>query len=980
MLMSVLLFFSKNTVGEENQSSRDGVIIKSDIDTNQYRYLELNNKLKVLLISNANTKKSAAAMHLDVGSVQDPEGNVGLADLVAKSLALGTKKYPKINAYSDIVKQYAGNFGVENFSEAGLTAASLHFFEVENNGLTSVLERFSQLFISPLFPADQLGVQREILAKEYLVEMKKNERPEWAVMEEIMNPLHPTVKILRAKLSGLVKSEFSQQDLMQFYERYYSADKMSLVVSGAQSLDELENQVKLQFSSIPLRELSDANISNPNVSNLGLLNSDRMIEKELLLKPPLFFKTSLAVSVDIKSNGQPKLGFWFPVANPNSDAEKKSYRYIINLLEHEGKGSLNSLLKHLGWAEKIRAAIVLQKENDALFAIDIDLTEKGTLAREQIVSLIFYQLKQIEETLVEDWRYKELQELDDIHFRFQEDWSSLARIKNLAANLAYHQPENVLRGDFYFGNYSQELIKHALSYLNPDNMIWIFSGAKTQSYRISRYGDVPFSLRLGVPARYDIKPNIRKMLFLPEENPFIPKRLSVKTSSMLEEKDQMGPFVPQLIVENKNSHAWFAQNHEFADPRALANFRVQSPSVMASAEGAALVQVFVELLTDKLEEIAYPARQAGIELDVNANMRGFDIRIFGYSNRQGLLINKVIEAITDRYFSEEQFLLKKNKLLFSWRKQYEQEPHWALANHALQINSQPSWSNSELINALEKKSFADFIQFCDRQLIDAKMDALFYGNYFRAEALKLAVVIEYGLLIRQTGRTISGSTYINFPKQQGKPWLYIDHLYQDKTLVGVLLQSPSPRPQDAAHMMLLRHFLQSELASAVKQKKLTSAFFSILPMRLQQIDQTFFFAQSGTENNDKLFVDLEKFLHDQEQSLKEKLSADPQHLLNLQQKLIKELGKPAATLEEQANRYWDAILTKDYSFSRSIQLINAIAQVTPKSLLDYYQTVFTNKSQRVWLSSQPLSNNKDDFNTVMSVSEYQKRLGEMEPR
>lgn len=74
-------------------------IIKSEEDKRQYRGLMLKNGLKVLLISDPETDRSAAAMDINVGHMQDPWELPGLAHFCEHMLFLGTEKYPTENDF-----------------------------------------------------------------------------------------------------------------------------------------------------------------------------------------------------------------------------------------------------------------------------------------------------------------------------------------------------------------------------------------------------------------------------------------------------------------------------------------------------------------------------------------------------------------------------------------------------------------------------------------------------------------------------------------------------------------------------------------------------------------------------------------------------------------------------------------------------------------------------------------------------------------
>jgi secreted Zn-dependent insulinase-like peptidase len=56
-------------------------IRRGKFDTNKYRYLKLDNEMKVLLISDERAKNAAVALTVNVGNLDDPYGLDGCAHL-----------------------------------------------------------------------------------------------------------------------------------------------------------------------------------------------------------------------------------------------------------------------------------------------------------------------------------------------------------------------------------------------------------------------------------------------------------------------------------------------------------------------------------------------------------------------------------------------------------------------------------------------------------------------------------------------------------------------------------------------------------------------------------------------------------------------------------------------------------------------------------------------------------------------------------
>ena len=83
--------------------------VKSLNDDHQYRQLTLDNDLQVLLISDPDTPKAAAALDVLVGSGDNPPGRGGLAHFLEHMLFLGTDKYPDAAEYERYITEHGGS-------------------------------------------------------------------------------------------------------------------------------------------------------------------------------------------------------------------------------------------------------------------------------------------------------------------------------------------------------------------------------------------------------------------------------------------------------------------------------------------------------------------------------------------------------------------------------------------------------------------------------------------------------------------------------------------------------------------------------------------------------------------------------------------------------------------------------------------------------------------------------------------------------
>ncbi len=936
-----LIVYPLTCVALEPVKPQTIAVTKSDKDKREYRYLVLENQLRVLIISDPATEKSAAALDVSVGANQNPRDREGLAHFLEHMLFLGTEKYPQAGEYQEFIAQHGGSYNAYTAAEN-----TNYFFDIDNAQLDAALDRFSQFFVAPLFSPEYVERERNAVHSEYLAKLKDDGRREWDVYRELMNPEHPSAKFSVGTLGTLADREEHgvRDDMLAFYQQHYSAHLMNLVVLGRESLDTLEAMTRARFSAVPLR--------------------DTQIESSY---PSLFAPDSLPASLEIKPEKELRqLSFVFPIPNPNNLYQTKPYEYIAHMLGHEGSGSLLSLLKRLGWADALYANTGLESRSDAVFQLNIQLTPQGVKARSQIVSLVFYCIEQLRERGISSWRYNELQVMADLNFRFQEKRSPMETVSELAQSMSIYEARDVLNGGSLFVNYDEKQLQKSLSYLTNTNVLVALTAPEVDVYRVSRLYAAPYSLRAGIPEIMELKPAVRQELSLPDKNLFIPKRLTVKTGSMLEEQGDIANRKPELILNNKNMRVWYTQNREFIQPRATINLRIKSPLASSSAAGAAQVQLFVALVSDQLNEFAYPARLAGIDLSLEANASGFDIKIFGYSGRQGLLINKVMESVRSGKFKEERFSLIRENLLRSLRNQNKDLPYQVLAKQIPVLQTTPFWSNTQLIDALEKNTFEQFNQYVARQLIDARIDAFFYGNYFRAEALKLAVLAEHELLSRQAVRELPAQKVLPLPVDSTKPWLYAHDIVHSDNIVELFIQTPSASVEDNAHMLLARQLLQPAFYHQLRTEKQLGYVVAAVAMPLRTQENTLMVVQSPVADEARIIVEIDQFLDEQVSTIVENFAIN-------QQSLINELREPARSLKEQGDRYWSAIVNLDEQFSRRLDLADAVSRITPESLEKYYRAVFMDKNRRLWLSSQKLTQ-RENFFLIDDVSAYKKQI------
>lgn len=941
MVVSVWLFMlpemswgqAAAKTGERGVAS--AAVIKSPNDTREYRYLTLPNQLRVLLISDPATDKASAALDVHVGSNDDPQDRAGLAHFLEHMLFLGTEKYPGADEYHAYISSRGGSHNAYTAGEH-----TNYFFDIDQSFLEPALDRFAQFFIAPLFTEEYVDRERNAVHSEFKSQIKNPYRREMDALSQLVNPRHPMAKFNVGNLETLSNDPENpvRDDLLQFYQDYYSAGNMTLVVLGRESVAQLETMVTERFVQIPFREIK------PSVTG-----------------QPLFNEGFLPARVSIQpAKDERRLTMMFPVPAVDKHYREKPLQYLGNLLGHEGEGSLLSLLKSLGWAEGLSAGASPGGRNEGTFNISILLTPEGLQNHAKIVATTFRVIQSIRDSGVEQWRFEEQRSLADVAFRFAEKGAPISVTSRLAGQMHRYSPEDIIRGSYAFDEFDPRLIRRYLKELSPDNVLWIVTAPDVATNAESPLYATPYAVE---QLRYEVaavpKTHLNQ-LHLPERNRFIPRHLNTKDLPALEAVATL----PQRIKHTAAIEVWFKQDEEFRVPKASIDIRTYAPVVGQSARHAAMAHLYAALVNDALIEDAYPASLAGLSFNVTANSRGFDLRLEGYNDRQGALLNRILLTLDRGRFSDERFTGLKQELLRSWRNQVALTPYQQLFRKLPTLLFSPLWDDLELAQALETVTQDEMRQFVDSLWRGSRSQVLVYGNYYRQEALKLAAVIERRLHdapVQTDTPLLPPARVVNL---SGAPRHY--HLPVDHRDVAAVLytQALDQTMADRAAMMMIRQMLQSRFFNELRTEKQLGYIVFLTSMMLKEVPANLFVVQSPSVALEDVVQEIQGFVDTQAGSVE---------LFEEHRKaILAELRETPKNLQEQASRYWHEIIADSADFDRRQRLIAAVEALTAESVAQYSGAVLGNP-KALWLTAGETAVTIPDVQPVGEVKTFKDR-------
>ncbi|MDQ2075351.1 insulinase family protein [Marinimicrobium sp. ABcell2] len=914
--------------------------LKGETDPRDYRHFQLENGLQVLVISDPEAKHAAAAVSVRAGAYQDPAGAPGLAHLVQQSLLTAVE--PEAETLSDFVHRHGGTVGAQVTGEY-----ANYQFAIEPDHLEPAVDYLARLLSSPHFSAEAIERGRERVHAVYLDASEEPRRRADDVYRELFAPEHPAANAILGNQDTLPSSETHPLDeaVGDFHSRWYVPGRATLVVSGAASLDELQSLAEGAFGGWSRGDAPDAELAS------GWFPDD-----------------FLPAQVNIRALGnQRQVSLLFPLPSDREHYKRKPLSYIAHSLTREDEGSLVALLRELGWAEALTAGARMETDQETLFEFTVHLTELGVRASNQVVALMFYQIGQLERTILAEWRYLELQQMAALAFRFKSRDSALETVGTLAERLHLYEAEDVLSGDYLYDRYDARLIRQFLRRMRPDNVLVSFVAPELEAEAYSKQYQVPYALTSLEPRQPEIKNRIKKRLYAPQPNPFIPQRVLLKDAPLLPSpgvSSQGDASRPQLILNQPRSRVWFQQDSQFQTPKASLNLRLTLPLVAADQTGAARAELFAALARDRLSSLNYPAAFAGLDFTVEAHARGLDIQVYGYSARQSLLLSNIVEVIQSGRFEQEQFDRVKAELLRQWGAETAQDPHRELARQVPRMHLSPYWTGEDLQEALAGESLENLHRFADAMLQNAQITGLFYGNLYRQEAVRLAAMVEHQLRADPSRRELMPTRTYKIPDQDG-PHLYRYPTQHEEHSVLLYVQGLESSIEDAAHMQLLRRVVRPALASSSPDQEMSDQL-DLLPMPLRNLEGILFAVRSPTAEGSELIGRIQSFLSAYDEQLEDDLGAH-------RAALAEELREPAQNLRQQAERYWQSLLLGDLEFNRRANLASAVEQVTAESLLHYFEATVRDPKRQLWIASSDVEL-PEEFREIRSIGDYRETL------
>ncbi|CAO1412986.1 unnamed protein product [Diamesa tonsa] len=926
--------------------SRYENIIKSEQDPREYRGLVLSNGMKVMLISDSTTDKSAACLSVEVGHMSDRSDIPGLAHFLEHMLFLGTEKYPNENAYSSFLSENGGTSNAATYPDC-----TKYYFDIVPDKLEDALDRFSQFFISPLFT--ESATLREINAVNS--EHEKNLATDvWRIRQvnkSLANPEHSYSKFGTGNKETLLdipkeKGIDIRKELISFHKQWYSSNIMCLAIFGKESIDELETMALKLFSGI----------ENKNVV-LPVWGDNVFLDDQ---------KGTKIFVVPVKDSRTLTISFQTPDLDQYYKAGPE--HYISHLIGHEGKGSVLSELKSKGWCNNLVGGNSSSAKGFGFFEVMVDLTEEGFEHVDDILNLVFQYFNLLKTSKPQKWIFEEYVKIAEMQFRFKDKDNPLMLVSNLVHSMTTYPIEEVLSAPYLISEWRPDLIEDLIDRMNPETSRIIIVGQKsapkcleTEQWYGTKYG----LEKIEKSALKNWKCcGTNEKLKLPEPNLFIPTDFT-----LLPIESDKG--YPLIIHDNNVIRVWFKQDHEFTKPKTFIAFDFSNPIVYSDPINCNLTHLFVQLFKDQLNEYLYDAELAGIKLSVSNTTNGISMLINGYSDNQNTFLETILDKMFNFKVDEKRFDILKEQYLRGLKNFSAEQPYQLAIYYLAVILTEQAWTKLELIDAMKLVTVERLNRFIDEVLSRMYAECFIYGNVNKEKAKELYELVENQLnktnsfVLPQLSRQLLLKREYKLDEQE--PYLFeTENKFHKSSCSSLYIQCGIQEDKSNVFIDLVTQILSEPCYNQLRTIE-QLGYIVFVGARKANAAQGIRFIVQSTKHPKYVEERIEKFLFSMIDQI-EKMT-DVEFDKHKEALKAQKLEKPKK-MSSQFSIFMNEIGLQQYHFERCDVEVEILKSITKSQVLDFYKTFITRDGPaRKTLSIHVLSNPENIEKEIVKTDE-----------
>lgn len=893
----------------EVQVASSDQVYTSPYDTREYRALTLENGIQVMLVSDPETEKSAAALAVGAGSMQNPDDQLGLAHFLEHMLFLGTEKYPNPDEYSEFMARHNGMHNAYTADDH-----TNYMFEINNNALPEALDRFADFFKAPLFTPEYVEKEVNAVNSEWSMQRANDGFVMFALNNITLNPAHPIARFRIGNNESLSDKENSKllPTMVEFYQRYYSANLMTVALAGNRSLDELEQLARDAFSDIPNFNAKVDDITVPPATANEL-------QQVIYYKPQVETRELL---------------FDFLIPDMSAAFLSKPAGIVAYIIASEMPGTPAALLREAGFIESMSSwGEANNYGNAGRLRVHISLTEQGYAQKELVMGLLFRYLDEIRHEGVDLAYVDEVRTVLNNDFQFLRRQGAFQYVSNLAAVMQTVPMQHAVDGDYRLDHFDAAATQQVLDSLTPANVRIFVIAADVETDREMHFFDGHYRIeKLTEQTIADWKNMAGPVpINLPAVNRLLPENLSLVLGAISKE--------PKTLLNNQGVSLLYQRSERFAEPRAAVTVNYHKLLSELTWEQRTAARMLLDTFNLSEQGFAREASIAGVSFSLSLGT-GLELFMSGFNDKQEQLASMVMDRFLAFTPSPEQLEQSRDRFRRQIENMRRERPLQRLFPTYTQLTAAEYKLESERLAGIQAITMEQVLASREALLSDVSVRSFVYGNHAEATALALTRKLASYAQVNadRTFQEFEPTRELNdFPLN-----FQSDTQLSDSAVLDVyLLNETSMQARLAVSM--LRDLMHTRFFNQLRTEEQLGYAVGVAGVNLQDRPGFGFYIQSPVRGPSDLIARFDTF---KDNFLPYLTELSDERFAEVQASIRSNLVQPPQNLSEEASLVRREWRKAQPMFDRREQQLALVDSMTKADLVHFYNRLVSNEALR----------------------------------
>jgi protease-3 len=908
------------------QDAEPAVIISPN-DDRDYDLIELANGLEVILVSDPNAEKSAAALSIGLGAASDPEEYPGMAHYLEHMLFMGSAQFPEPDGFMAFTAEHGGMTN----AYTGLDITN-YMMMVENDALAEALDRFSSFFTDPLLDPTYIDKEKNAVNAEWSMRREQDLRIIYRLARQLLGD-HPANRFQIGNLESLAdKTEGGlHAATVAFFEQYYSANLMKASLIGNLPLEALQALAERHFGEIPNKQAVKPEMS-------ATIDFAEVGAKRVHYAP---------------QDDTRELRLDFIIDNNSDLYDTKPSEYLSYILGSEMPDTPAVRLRDLGWASALMvSADPARYGNYGLFTFSVQLTPEGLAHREDITAMLLGYLNMLREQGIDDRYAEEFGTSMANRFRFLEKMDDFSYAHELTRAMQTYPARFAIEAPYRFTGFDKEAVEAVLAQLVPQRLhVWEIDQAQVVSESLYFYEGQYAVEPLVVPDAAALALQTADyQLALPAQNQLLPQQFELAITDS----------TPDLVIDEPGLSVWLQGSEAFADlPRGYTQIYLNSPLRQQQVEAAVMLVLWSDLYGLEQTALINEAGIAGMGLNLGLD-EGLRLSISGFTDKQPALLATALAAL--RINPSAQSLDQAvDRFVRGLENRKRELPFRQLGRTLSSLTRTGFYDEASLLDAVAQVTPERFNAFVETVLETALVRVYLFGNYDAAFAQSLAATLRSALPAQRSAATSYARERVYSPVP-GQTLVKNTDLPVEDLGMMLLYAAPEASVANEAIGRVLAGHIRNRAFDTLRTEEQLGYAAGGLTTTLQDHPMVGFYIQTPVKTPVEMLARFEAFAEEYAVMLDE---LTPEQFDNLKSGVLTQLTEPPTNLSDEAGPFIGDWNRERYDFSSRSEMIAAVEAVSLTAMRDYYRdTVLSEAPSRILIQMRGERWQAEPFATI----------------